>query len=93
LIEPVEWRPAAFADLARIIAHIRTENPIAARRVGREILLAGDSLSIFPRRGRRGRIPGTRELVVVAPYIIIYEIADADRVAILRVWHAAQDRL
>ena len=92
LIERVNWRSAAFADLARIIAHIRTENPIAARRVGREILLAGDSLDIFPHRGRRGRIAGTRELVAVAPYIIVYEVTDATAVTILRVWYSAQDR-
>jgi toxin ParE1/3/4 len=92
LTERVNWRPVAFADLARIIAHVRAENPIAARRIGRELLLAADSLEIFPRGGRRGKIPGTRELVGVSPYVIVYEVADDDTVTILRVWHSAQDR-
>ncbi|HWK45023.1 MAG TPA: type II toxin-antitoxin system RelE/ParE family toxin [Stellaceae bacterium] len=55
-------------------------------------MLAGDSLGVFPRRGRRGRIPGTRELVAAFPYLIVYEVTDADTVTILRVWHGSQDR-
>ena len=88
----VLWRTRALADIARITTYIATDNPVAAQRVGRELLLAGDSLAIFPRRGRPGRQAGTRELVTIGPYILIYRIADAEVVTILRVWHAAQDR-
>ena len=77
--------------MVRIIRHIRAENPIAARQVGRELVLAGDSLALFPRRGRPGRIAGTREYVTFSPYIIVYELRGAD-VHILKVWHSAQDR-
>lgn len=87
----VIWRPETAADLSRIFRHIAEENPVAARRVARELLLAGESLTLFPRRGRPGLIPGTRELVAVTPYIIVYEVAEAE-VTILRVWHGAQDR-
>lgn len=59
----VVWSAAALADLARIARHVAAENPLAARRVARELLLAGDSLEVFPRRGRPGRAVGTRELV------------------------------
>lgn len=90
--DTVHWRPLALEDLARIVRHITEENPIAARRIGRELLLAGDSLAVFPRRGRRGRVPGTRELVSVQPYIIVYQIEADDGVTIIRVWHGAQDR-
>jgi plasmid stabilization system protein ParE len=47
----VAWRARALADIGRIVRYIATDNPIAARRVGRELLLAGDSLLTFPRRG------------------------------------------
>jgi len=60
--------------------------------VTRELILAGDSLALFPRRGRPGRAPGTRELVTVVPYVIVYEVDETDTVMILRVWHGAQDR-
>jgi plasmid stabilization system protein ParE len=65
---------------------------VAARGVGRELLLAGDSLVRFPRRGRPGRLAGTRELMAIHPYLIVYRVAGADMVTILRVWHAAQER-
>jgi toxin ParE1/3/4 len=88
----VAWRAKALADVGRIVRYIAADNPVAAKRVGRKLLLAGDSLMMFPRRGRRGRLPGTRELVVMPPYIIVYRISGADTVTILRVWHAAQDQ-
>jgi plasmid stabilization system protein ParE len=87
----VIWRAAARADVIRLIGHIADENPIAARKVARALLLAGDSLVMFPRRGRRGSDPAIRELVAVWPYILVYEVA-SDAVHILRVWHGAQDR-
>ena len=74
------------------ITHIADENPIAARRVAQELYLAASSLTVFPRRGRRGLIIGTRELVVVRPSVIVYEVDDANTVTVLRVWHDAQLR-
>jgi plasmid stabilization system protein ParE len=88
----VFWQAAARADVVRLVRYIAEENPFAARKVGRELILAGDSLAVFPRRGRPGRIPGTRELVAAWPYVIVYEVDGSGHVAILRVWHGAQDR-
>ena len=88
----VVWRARALADVVRIVSYIANDNPIAARRVGRELLLAGDSLTTFPYRGRPGRQPGTRELVALPPYIVVYRISADDMVTIIRIWHAAQDR-
>lgn len=87
----VEWRRAASADLRRIFRNLNDENPTAARRVARELLLAGESLVLFPNRGRPGGITGTRELVAVRTYVVVYRIG-ADTVTIIRIWHAAQDR-
>jgi toxin ParE1/3/4 len=88
----VRWRAEALADVVRLVRYISEENPIAARQMGRELLLAGDSLAVFPRRGRRGVDPTTRELVTVRPYVIVYQLDEAGNATILNVWHSAQDR-
>jgi len=88
----VVWRKSAVRDIRRISAYIALENPLAAQRVLRELVVAGDSLGTFPLRGRRGLAPGTRELVTLQPYIIVYRVLPEGVVRILRVWHAAQDR-
>jgi addiction module RelE/StbE family toxin len=88
----VFWRAKALADIRRIVRYIASDNPVAARQVGQDLLLTGDSLELFPRRGRPGRQPGTRELVVTPPYLLVYRVSGADEVTILRVWHAAQNR-
>ncbi len=76
----------------RLVRYIAQENPVAARQIGREILLSGDSLAMFPRRGRPGRDPTTRELVTIRPYVIVYEVDAVGNVTIQSVWHSAQDR-
>ena len=55
------------------------------------MVVAADSLADFPHRGRPGRAAGTRELLAVQPFLIIYEVAE-DAVRILRLWHAARER-
>jgi addiction module RelE/StbE family toxin len=87
----VEWSAAALRDVAQHVTYIDQFNPSAANSVARHILDAGNGLRIFSHRGRPGRIAGTRELVAVYPYILVYEI-ERDQVRILRVWHGAQRR-
>jgi addiction module RelE/StbE family toxin len=89
---PVVWAPQAIEDIARITRYIAAENPVAAARVARELLVSGDSLVTFPARGRPGVLPGYRELVAVRPYVIVYRLLADDIVDILRVWYTAQDR-
>jgi plasmid stabilization system protein ParE len=89
----VEWRPSALADRDAIIRYLEPLNPHAAANLLRALVLAGDSLTMFPQRGRPGLAMATRELVAIWPYIIVYEIDHGeDMVRILRVWHGAQER-
>lgn len=89
----VEWRPSALDDRDAIIEYLEPLNPHAAANLLQALVLAGDSLTLFPHRGRLGLATGTRELVAIWPYLIVYEVdAAADLVSILRVWHGAQDR-
>jgi len=87
----VRWTPKAAEDLERIAQRIRRDNPEAALRVARTIYNGVDSLRTFPRRGRIGRTPGTRELLFVPlPYIAVYQIAN-DQIIVARIRHAAQN--
>jgi plasmid stabilization system protein ParE len=81
----------AIADLQAIRDHIGVENPAAANRIAVQIVAACDRLEHLPERGRPGLVAGTRELVAIWPYVIVYRITP-QAVEILRVWHGAQDR-
>jgi addiction module RelE/StbE family toxin len=86
----VSWTRSALLDLHRIRSYITEFNPWAGSRVAVQLLAAADSLEHLPRRGRPGRMPGTRELVSVQPFVIVYRITTV--VEILRIWHGAQSR-
>jgi plasmid stabilization system protein ParE len=88
---PVTLTPEALADLRHIREHIGRDNPHAATRVAVQLIAACDRLEYLPERGRRGLVPGTRELASFWPYVIVYRITPA-AVEILRIWHGAQDR-
>ena len=82
---------AAYADLAALRRYIGQENPAAGTRIAVQLLAACDRLEHLPERGRPGRQPGTREIIALWPYVIVYRIEAAD-VVVLRIWHGAQAR-
>lgn len=89
----VTWRAAAQDDRRRITAWLAERSPTAAVRIARALLVATDSLAVLPYKGRPGRVPGTRELSAVPPYVIVYRVEEAAGVVrILRIWHTAQSR-
>jgi toxin ParE1/3/4 len=86
------WTETAIANLIEIRKYIEQDQPVAARRVAQRILASVKHLAKHPHLGRPGREPETRELIVAGtPYIIPYRI-HRDRLVILAVVHAAQDR-
>ena len=88
---PVIYSRTALRSLAEIRAYIGTQNPSAANRVAVQLVAACDRLEYLPERGRPGLVPGTRELVVIWPYVIVYRI-HAENVEILNIWHGSQER-
>ena len=81
----------AGRDLTDIVDYISLVSPTAAENVYRAIVAAAERLTEFPQSGRQGRLPDTRELVVVPlPYIIVYELG-GEAVTILAVFHGARD--
>ena len=88
----VRWSPDAAADLEKIVEFISTESASAAGRVGRSIYQETKELARFPRRGRSGRIEGTRELTLPPlPFIVVYRVLDVQQtVEIVNIIHGAQ---
>lgn len=82
----VLWTAPAVRDVQAHVTYLAEVNPLAARELSITLFTAGDSLSALPYRGRRGRIPGTRELLAASPYVIVYEVNEST-VTILRIWH------
>jgi toxin ParE1/3/4 len=87
----VRWTEPAVRDLTSICDYIEQhDGGQAARTIALRIFEAAESLVRFPRRGRTGSDPATRELVL-APWLVIYSVND-DAVEIVRILHGAQNR-
>ncbi len=86
----IDWRPKAERDLDAIIDYIAADNPRAAVEQGEEVYEQVTDLKNFPERGRRGRVQGTFELVIIrTPYIAAYRIK-GNKIQILRILHSSQ---
>ena len=87
----VRWSPEAADDLERIVIRVRQDNPRGARQLADTIYQRCADLRLFPNRGRRGRVAGTRELVLAPlPFIVVYRVK-AEAVEIVRIYHGAQN--
>jgi toxin ParE1/3/4 len=87
----LRWTEPAFQDLKDICDYIgERDGPAAARRIALKIYESLNSLLEFPRRGRHGRKPDTRELVFSGlPWLAIYRIHE-DAIEVNRILHGAQ---
>jgi plasmid stabilization system protein ParE len=91
----LRYSAKARAQLSLIHSYIAEHNPRAATAVVERIRAAAELLQEFPRLGRDGREPGTREWVVRGlPYIVVYEldVSGPDELMVLAVFHGARDR-
>ncbi len=87
----VHWAVSALADFTHAIEFIAEADPAQAERIAEALRKAAATLVRFPHRGRLGRLPQTRELVLPGlPWFIVYRVMN-DRVEILRVIHGARD--
>jgi toxin ParE1/3/4 len=86
----IVWLSRAERDFDSIVEFIAADNPDAAVSQGEEIHAQISGLECFPERGRRGRVNGTLELVVLrTPYLVAYRIK-ANQIQILRILHSSQ---
>lgn len=89
----VVWLEDAVADLDCILDHIEKESPRGALAMAVALREGADTLlREHPRIGRRGRVAGTRELVIArTPFIVVYRMqAKTGRIEIIRLLHGAQ---
>ena len=87
----IRWTKSAVSDLTSICDYIEEHDSApAARRIALAIYEHVNSLKQFPRRGRPGHRPNTRELVFPSlPYFAVYRVRE-DVVEINRILHGAQ---
>jgi toxin ParE1/3/4 len=87
---PIVWLLNAVQDAMDIRTYIAEQDPEAASIVATRVDQAITNLSAMPNMGRKGRIFGTRELVISdTSYIAIYRVQDS-RIEILRILHGRQ---
>ena len=87
------WTPIAVQDLHDIFNFISRDNPVAAQRMGEELIKQAEAIALFPQSGRmvpEKKDPLIRE-TIFGSYRIIYKIDEVERVvALARIWHGAR---
>ena len=84
----VRWTPTALRDLESLAEYTAEDAPAAAASMVEKILSGIEALRRQPAMGRRGRVAGTRELVI-SPYIVAYR-ATKDAIELLAIIHGAR---
>jgi len=82
----IRWTPTALRDLESLHEY-EDSLPAAAATVER-ILSVIEALSRHPGMGRKGRVPGTRELMIT-PYIVAYR-TKGTALEVVAIIHAAR---
>src|SRR4051812_49125889 len=86
----IVWTERALINLEAIGAYLSERSPAASTRILEAIGNGIESLAEHPQRGRPGRVPRTRELVISRTrYLVAYRVVQGD-VQILAVIHGAQ---
>ena len=87
------WTPIAVQDLREICNFISRDNPVAAQRMGEELIKQAEAIALFPQSGRmvpEKKDPLIRE-IIFGSYRIIYQVDEVDKVvALARIWHGAR---
>ena len=86
----VKWLRTALRSLDDEATYIAIDDAAAARLVVDRVLDAVASLAEQPGLGRPGRVPGTRELVVLKTRFIVPYRVRGELIEILRVFHTSR---
>ncbi|MBT9459449.1 MAG: type II toxin-antitoxin system RelE/ParE family toxin [Burkholderiaceae bacterium] len=86
----IKWLRTALRNLDDEATYIAQDDPAAAGLVVARVLEAVAQLADQPGLGRPGRVPGTRELVVLKTrYLVPYRV-QGNIVEVLRVFHTSR---
>ncbi len=86
----LRWTRLAIKDLDSAHAYVAEDDPSAANHLIDRIEKAVQVLRQHPTAGRKGRLTGTRELVVTGmPFVIPYRVR-SNKIEILAVIHGAR---
>lgn len=85
----VVWSEPAEENLDAIVTYIADDNIHAALEMDDLLREAANGLAKFPRKGKPGRVPGTRELVAHPNYILVYLLTE-ESVLVVTVLHSSR---
>ncbi len=87
------WHHEAILDQQRLFKHLKSVNPLAARKAAELIHHGAQSLQAWPNRCRpMNDGSGRRELMIQfgsGAYVLRY-VLDANVITMLRVWHSKE---
>ncbi len=86
----VKWLRKALRNLDDKATYIAMDDAVAARLVVSRVLGAVASLAEQPGLGRPGRVPGTRELVVLKTHLIVPYRVRGPLIEVFRVFHTSR---
>jgi len=88
----VRWTPTGLRDLESLHVYLAQDSEHASEEAAAKIverILAGlEALERFPAMGRKGRVAGTRELIV-SPFVVAYRVKK-DAVEVIAIIHGAR---
>lgn len=86
---PTIWSAAAISDAGQIVDDIASQTPTAAQNVRNRLSEVAEGLGRAPYAYRIGRVPGTREAVVLPSYVPVYRV-ELQAIRIVQVLHTAR---
>lgn len=86
----LRWTERAAEHLEMLHAYVADENVRAADALIQHVFEAAERLLAFPELGRKGRVLGTRDLILPGSQIILAYRIHKNNVQILAVLHAAR---
>ena len=86
----IVWSPLAREQVRELVAYIADYDAIAAGNLRRRLEEVVQPLAEHPYMFRPGRVPGTREIVAHANYLIVYRVL-SDEIDITSVVHARRE--